>query len=241
MNLKGIYSTIVLLLLASCSSERKPFMIVGEHNYSDQKGISFGFQAAMGSVDFKKQENLNLQYNDYETIILEANIGAGMRFNRFAFGLSYLKEFTEYDKRTEPDNDGKTQSLESFHSLKDVGELWTSYTITINPDWSSHTVYLSYEPINKIIFSKGPILGDQKFNQSKTTIGYKAWLRPIGFRVAKFIGGFDTQKSKFTKNGYIVGLGVGFGRGDIFMDYVSENFENRLIMGSFKIGIGVWF
>ena len=197
----------------------------------------------MGSTDFRKSETLNLHYNHFDTLSVQANIAAGMRFNRFAFGLAYWKEFSEYTKYSEPENDnsGNVQSLESFISIKDGAELWTSYTITINPDWSSHSVFFSYQPLNVIEFEKGPIVDKQKFRQSELVIGYKAWIRPVGLRFAKIVGGYDSKESRFTQNGYSVGIGFGAGIAEVFCDYISENFEDKLITRTTKIGVGVWY
>lgn len=233
----------MLFILSSCSSERKPFMIVGEHNYIDSSGFSLYGNGSIGTVNFKRAKGLNLEYKNLDTFSFKAGAAAGMRFNRFSFGVTYLKGFHELykEEKTESESRDKSKKLISFQSLSDEVEFWVSRTFVINPDWSSHEIFLSYLPINKIKYKNVPEVGVVNFDQKLFILGYSYSFLSFSISVASFFEGIDFNGPSLDKNGFGLKFSTSIHPVSAFLNYEVLNFEDNLITETFLFGMSFYF
>lgn len=232
---------LMIFTLSSCSSQRKPFMIVGEHNYIDSSGFSLYGNGSIGTVNFKRAKGLNLEYKNLDIFSAKAGAAAGTRFNRFSFGVSYLKGFQELYKEEKIDSESKNKRIVSFQSLSDELEFWLSHTFVINPDWSSHEIFLSYLPINKIKYKNVPKVGVVSFDQKLFIFGYSYSFLSFSISIASFFEGIDFEGPSLDNIGFGLKFSTSIHPVRAFLNYEVSNFEDNLITETFLFGMSFFF
>lgn len=218
-------------------------MIVGERRYDDDSGALLYSNFSLGTITFKKSDELKLEYKHLDVFSAKVGATTGMRLNRLNFGLTYLKGYHEYHKtsKDEKDSNGSYKRLISFQALSDEMEVWLSYTFVINSDWSSHVIYLSYIPVNKIKFKNLPDSEVVNFEQKFYILGYSYSFLSSSVGVATYFEDVDIKNYRFGKSGYGLKFSTWRYPLRLFASFDLMNFEDKLITEEFKIGMSVYF
>lgn len=233
---KICFLAFFIILLLSCASERKPFMVIGEHNYNDTKGFSLSASGSFGSSKIRQSDGFDLTYENYTFDRYNVTAGAGFNLNRFAIGI--YGHFSHYSYYREKDNEELNKKepftiAEKFKRDDFSTGAWIQYVFKILPNWDSHRIYMDIELYNRTSFKNTPSEINHSYSDKKLSIGYS-----VSFFLLSFNAGVDASLNELSRLSNYVGVGVGLRGLKMSFDFYNEKLEDEFEADYNQISVG---